>query len=122
MDTPDAFKLLQKLLEAEEDNEDVTESDCKKCNYAVASVPPSLDSKTIIASLTSRTNTVLSSEESEDPDSSMSNDDGNDPDYAPSTNTSHLTENDYFTVTKKWLSHSDNQTKCSCYQESYLQD
>ncbi|GFO39980.1 hypothetical protein PoB_006648500 [Plakobranchus ocellatus] len=100
MDTPDAFKLLQGFLKAEDDNEDVTESDCKEYNNAIASVPSSLDPRTINASLTSRTKTELSNEESEHADSSISDDDCNDSDYAPSTSTSHLTENDSFTVTE----------------------
>ncbi|XP_012944802.1 flocculation protein FLO11-like [Aplysia californica] len=100
METSGALKLLQKLLEAEEDNEDVTENDCEEYNNAVSSVPSSLDPKTIIASLISRANSVLSNGESEHADSSMSDDDGDDPDYVPTTNTSLLTENDSFTVTE----------------------
>ncbi|GFO46560.1 hypothetical protein PoB_007306500 [Plakobranchus ocellatus] len=64
-------------------------------------VPPLLDPKTIIASLTSRANTELSNEESEHADSSMPDDDNNDPGYAPSTiNKTHLTDNDSFTATE----------------------
>ncbi|KAK3754785.1 hypothetical protein RRG08_051071 [Elysia crispata] len=95
METSGALKLLQELLEAEEDNEDVTEGDCEEYNNAVASVPSSLVPKTIIASLISRANSVLSNKECERADSSMSDDDGDDPDYVPSTNTSLLTENDW---------------------------
>ncbi|KAK3701304.1 hypothetical protein RRG08_066796 [Elysia crispata] len=99
METSGALKLLQELLEAEENNEDVIESDCEEYNNAVASVPSSLFPKTIIASLISRANSVLSNEESEHADSSI-DDDGDDPDYVPSTKTSLITENDSFTVTE----------------------
>ena len=58
METSGALKLLQELLEAEEDNEHVTESDCEEYKNAVASVPSLLDPKTIIASFISRANSV----------------------------------------------------------------